>query len=659
MQPREPGERVGGHSVGELHVGEEPHPQVGALHDVVAEHAVFGKPPPDDRVEGVDIDESLTGKDRLSKEVLIEVAALLLIGGDTARARHDACKVSNLCRLQIGADPRGQDAVAGGDGVVFADHRAVERVLRRCEQLARAVEGEVGVRVERNEVFEVPERLAVPREAGHGRLPALHKADEFDDRAPLALPAAVGVLGRAVDPPPHKEEKPAAVPAVQLFDHPFGGVDPGAVLRAEGAAVLPEIREHAEKEVFGGVGKVELFQPVPQPVRLVGSGQQGRHGNRRLRQLGQFNTRNMPRRDAAHRQRGGQHPHDLDERQVPEQRGGGTEARPEKGAEGQRQRPGEQERRAPAPPGADGARVVPEQIVADVALPLPLRVPGADEDVARDGAFRRSGISCDARGDLPIMPPGLLRHARVDPGGVLFEDALDRAHRTGERVEIEFVDRRQPGNRVGEEALPPCGIPLPRAGVRRRVQQDAFERGVGEFQLPLPKLGKLVRCRKRRADLLHADRDLPVGKDRLELQIEPEQRRAPLSAAAQVEQRLLGVRLQRVEIVRKPLLPALGRAGLPQGGNPPQPARDPARSAARDLPRGRAHPFLDHRPFIPVHLQTAISLIVRRYFYQKAPKHAERAAGVFPGGPWPSVMVRAAPAGPPRRSPPRPGSAPW
>lgn len=81
-------------------------------------------------MERLNVDQSLSRKDRASEQVLVEVAARLFIGRDAARTRHDPGKDGGLRGLQIHPDPRDKDAEPLGDDLPFVDDRAIERVLR-------------------------------------------------------------------------------------------------------------------------------------------------------------------------------------------------------------------------------------------------------------------------------------------------------------------------------------------------------------------------------------------------------------------------------------------------------------------------------------------------------------------------------------------------
>ncbi len=156
--------------VEDFDVGRERRSQERALDEVVREQRVLGEALFQHAEEHAELEDALAGEAALAEHVLVGVRGGADVGVEPCRARvHPG--VQALARPRQGhAHARLHEPVAGLDArLSVTPPRAVERIRDRRDELARAVPGQLGVGVERDDERHVaPERRVahLVREAG-------------------------------------------------------------------------------------------------------------------------------------------------------------------------------------------------------------------------------------------------------------------------------------------------------------------------------------------------------------------------------------------------------------------------------------------------------------------------------------------------------------
>jgi len=152
----------------QLNVAQQPGAGIAAFQQVVTENAVLGKAPGQGLFEGLDLVDALADERTLLEGILIDVGDGAGIGVDARLAAVQA-GIAGLARPgQARTNPGLQDAVAGDDpSQVRVVNRPVEGVDHGADELARRVPGQLGVRVQGDDVFH----------AGQRRRPAYHQRE--------------------------------------------------------------------------------------------------------------------------------------------------------------------------------------------------------------------------------------------------------------------------------------------------------------------------------------------------------------------------------------------------------------------------------------------------------------------------------------------------
>ena len=268
MQTLVIGQRAGGEAVGKSRVAHKAAAQQRPLRRIVGQdaplrHVFFAA-----KEQGAQVDEPLAREAAAPEGVHIQLPAEPAVGIGAARPGKDQREIGGVGALQIGIQPRVEDAVARADhALVLVEDRSAERVEHHADQLARRTGIEAGVAVEREQKARACERVPVAGD-GEGGFPVAEQAAQLQQRAALALPSAPAFPVKAART--GEEVKAAGIAAVQAVDLLRRGGEDGRVGLRLLRIRLREVGQQPEAQLASlrAAGKAQLLQP---PHRFTGA----------------------------------------------------------------------------------------------------------------------------------------------------------------------------------------------------------------------------------------------------------------------------------------------------------------------------------------------------------------------------------------------------
>ena len=269
MEAGEVAVHLPGAAVGELHLPQQPGPEVAALQQVVRQDRVVRKAAVQAGVEGVHREHPFAGVGALVKEVMVHVAGGGAVGVNTPQSSKNFGKEGLVRRLQLHRHPRLEQGVAGGDdpppGV---DHRLVQGMEHGPGQLPGGAHVQAGVRVQGYDILYLPQPALFPHLHLQTGVFPLQQADQLGERPPLSLPAHVALVPPAESRGAEEQIEAPAVFLVEGVHRLTGAVHPGSPLRPHGGVAVRQVGQNAQPELRPGV-------PVGQAVALQQGGQLG------------------------------------------------------------------------------------------------------------------------------------------------------------------------------------------------------------------------------------------------------------------------------------------------------------------------------------------------------------------------------------------------
>ena len=438
MLPPRVRQDAGGILVHELHVGDQGHPRMEPLEQVVRQQRVLRHAVVERGHEGVHVVEALAGEDPFGEQVLVGVGDGRGVGIDAGMARVQAGEQrpgrAGECHAHAGL----QDAVAVGDPAEPRVERgAVQWMGNDADQLPRDVARQPRVAVERDAVPDGRQDrhvADVDDEAGVGG--AAQQAVELLDLAPLALPPHPEPFLLVPLPRPMAQEETVGPSAgmlrVERFDPAPGGGQDLLVARQRLGGRVADVAEDREVDARVHVAEglhLEVRDQLAGALHAVEDRRDDHHGAGVLRHGAQLEPRQPARRnqvgdDPLHdlnRQLAGRdHQHERGPQQRPATTtvpGGIRQRRRDEHGGAQADRAQVARRRVPetqathlqaqARAPADALLELPppaaDQVVADVSAPLRRR-PLRDLPRPLDGLEGHSELGL-ARPDRPSLRP--------------------------------------------------------------------------------------------------------------------------------------------------------------------------------------------------------------------------------------------------------------
>ncbi len=249
----------------EFNVVGQPHPHMGSLEQIMAQHPPLRESLRQQPAEGMDVVNSLALVGAFAAQVLVDIGNRLGIGIDTDGIGKQTAEDRSIGAFQGRTHSRLDDGIrAGDDAPPRIEARLVERVGQGFDESAGCAVRQLGVAVEGDDKADVGQSLPVAdSDQGAGRLGScpVNQAVELLQFAPLAFPADESLLGRAPAAGPVKQKKPlAAMAAVELCNECGCGLKQVNISLAGGRRRVGIVGEQAEKKIRVLVGKGADFQ---------------------------------------------------------------------------------------------------------------------------------------------------------------------------------------------------------------------------------------------------------------------------------------------------------------------------------------------------------------------------------------------------------------
>ena len=221
VQPCVPRGRVGRKALLQLHPREKRRPQIFALDHVVTQHPLSRKPPLHHLQKGPDVDDALSAEQRRAERVLIQLLCAQLIRRYAAAARHQPGKQRASGAVQPHRHFRHDNAAAFGHYPFHGiDHRKIQRVHCRSDQLGGGIEQQIRVGIQHDHPLFAAQSAPVRHYPAPRRASACNISRKLGYSAALALPPAIALLRPGIAPLAHKcRERPLKF-GVQPGDRP-------------------------------------------------------------------------------------------------------------------------------------------------------------------------------------------------------------------------------------------------------------------------------------------------------------------------------------------------------------------------------------------------------------------------------------------------------
>ena len=255
------GQGPGGEAVAEFHIPHVAAVEIGPFQGVMAENPPLRQPVPGALQQGVDVKDALPGKAAVVKGVHVQLPAQPAIGVAAPGPGEDQGEVRGVGAPQLRAHPGVNQTVAPDYPLLFrVDHRGVQRVCRRADQLSHGPGVDPGVTVQGDEILDPRQGPPVPGDLQLCLL-APQQFCQGQQRAPLPLMAAVALPVEV--PGPGEQIKTPAVFPVQLPHRPPGGPQQLRVVFRLWGFGRRKIGQKAEQQVLplAAAAEPQLLQP--------------------------------------------------------------------------------------------------------------------------------------------------------------------------------------------------------------------------------------------------------------------------------------------------------------------------------------------------------------------------------------------------------------
>ena len=250
----------------------------GPLQQIVRQNPVFRKPSGETLSGGLHVYHALAAVAGAVEQVVVQLRRAGGVGVAARRSAENAGKGRGVCVPQGGNHLRLQQPVSPGDDPpVFVNHSPVQRVQQRARQRPDGIHSGNGVAVQRQQKCgpRQPPLCSGGDVHSCGRPP--QQAHQLHQRAPLALPPPIEVIGGHILRLPGEEEKSVPIPAVQLLDPLLCLGDPLPFLRRRLCARVRQICQQAVAHVLSreAIGEPAALQLAAQLLCGKRMAQQG------------------------------------------------------------------------------------------------------------------------------------------------------------------------------------------------------------------------------------------------------------------------------------------------------------------------------------------------------------------------------------------------
>ncbi len=333
MQARNPCQVVAGKIVDDFEVGAERNTRIQPFKQIVAEQCVVGHPAAQRPLECVDVVDAFADVAAFTKKVLIHIRHRSGVRVETDVSRKHERERRRRRADRADGDARLKHGIAFGDTARAAvEAGAIQRVRKRADELASGVERQVGVGVERDDIADALQLVALADEDVERRIDgAPQHSVELVQLAPFPLkphPQPLGWVPYAT--PVQQVEAAGPISRVETGDEIEGHIDHFPIRFNRFRVGVGKIAEQREPEVLVVIGERAHFERVDQLLDAAGRRQDGWNGDDRPQFVGdavaQRKLRQRPRRnqcgedrvqEAERQLRNRQNGHERDERDHP------------------------------------------------------------------------------------------------------------------------------------------------------------------------------------------------------------------------------------------------------------------------------------------------------------------------------------------------------
>ena len=258
----------------DLNIGQQARARVTALDQVMAEDGVVREARGHRALEGIHLVDALADERSLAEYILVHVGNRARVGVDAGIATEQSRIVRARGAGQADADARLQDAVAIHDQAPGAALRAIERMFHRADEFRRRFPGQLGIRIQGDDVAGALQLGDVAHHAGEA-LPgvAAQQGVEVAKLATLALVAHPGSFPRVPASRAVEQEETIAVDAgiagVQFLDAARGARDKFFIIRHRCLWRIKQVGQQAIQQVLLAVGQVTHFQRFGQLIHAA------------------------------------------------------------------------------------------------------------------------------------------------------------------------------------------------------------------------------------------------------------------------------------------------------------------------------------------------------------------------------------------------------
>ena len=271
----------------EFHVTDERGPGMARLQQVVAEHGVFRKASVHRGLERIHLIDSLADESAFLKEVLIDIGHRPGVGIDARIARKQADKPGPPGTRQAHSHAGLENAVAFDHNPALGiEYRMVQRMGHGAHQSSGGVTRQLGVGIERDDIFDQGEDGGVADDFGKAlAATAAQQGIEVRELPPLAFVTHPAVFAGVPAAWAVKQEEPVVVGGLVLaVEHSDSGASPLDQLLIFRQMLRPgvaEIGEQREVQVLVPIGQIMNLQGFDQAIRAGHARQHGGNDHHR------------------------------------------------------------------------------------------------------------------------------------------------------------------------------------------------------------------------------------------------------------------------------------------------------------------------------------------------------------------------------------------
>ena len=478
----------------ELHIRQKPRADIAPFQKVMAQNAVFGKTVSEHPFKGIHVVYALADEGPFTEKILIDVGYGSRVGVYSRVRSPESFVPGPVRKGEADRHPGLKDSVPPGDSAEgFIVVRPVQRMGHGCGELAGSIPGQLGIRIEGEDVLHLSENRDVTDDDGKG-IPssASQKGVEFSKLAPLPfIPHPDPLKGVPPAGAMKKIEKTSrrggVFPVQALYSLP-GKEDKGVILRKDLLGRVGQIRHKGEGNMVIPVRQkadLEIAQQIVYPLRVRqhrGDGDEGPFVRRNplgVVHPGQLHRAGHEGCKGVHQGYGGVSSPEKDQNKGKGRKDGGCSSGdpPQEEGEGRKDRKQEDRpyiegqgyfcagRAEDIPQGGfdlssffQGREPIVHEIIPHVGSGIFRPIPGSSLPGKVNGLpgylrLSEGAVFCGPLNPVAVIVPGGEIHAAVDPGGVLRKGMLHGAHSLHEVPPVEGAEEAEAADAVGHGDL--------------------------------------------------------------------------------------------------------------------------------------------------------------------------------------------------------------